>query len=321
VTPPRRSPRLNAHSNGSSVEDVATGHASADATTEDDAKLTWVFQPSVTPPPTLTSKPQQQQQPMSLANTAMFGSGITAPPLPRPVTTSLLPTYKILLIGDAAVGKSNLLLRFANNSFDIATRSTIGVEFVSRELELPTERDGGNERVNVQLWDTAGQERCGAISAAFFRGAKGIAVVYDCTRYPTLKNLPGWVAHAKQYADENCAFVVIGNKIDLKNLQAVSEEEAEGVAHSLGLRHFYASALTGEGVPSAFLHLILNVNSMMRSQHFASPKMNSASGGGRRSSSAYGNTGGSGNRVPVDISGFGNTDDAKGSQGRRGCCK
>lgn len=306
VTPPKRSPRVTAANSGSnsSGEDITT--------TEDDAKLTWTFQPpaAVTPPPTLSPKP-------SLATTAMFGSGVTAPPLPRPVSTSILPTYKILLIGDAAVGKSNLLTRFANNSFDIATRSTIGVEFVSRELELPTERDGSNERVNVQLWDTAGQERCGAISAAFFRGAKGIAVVYDCTRYPTLKNVPGWVAHAKQYADENCSFVVIGNKIDLKNLHAVSEEEAECVSHSLGLRHFYASALTGEGVPSAFLHLILSVNSMMRSQQIATPKMNPASGGGRRSST-HASTGGGRNRVAVDVSGFGNTGET--SQ-RRGCCQ
>lgn len=247
--------------------------------------------------------------------------------LPKPVTTNLLPTYKILLIGDAAVGKSNLLSRLASNTFDIASRSTIGVEFVSREVELPTERDGSMERVNIQLWDTAGQERCGAISAAFFRGAKGVAVVYDCTRYATLKNVPGWVAHAKKYADENCSFVVIGNKIDLKNLQAVSEDDAESVAHSLGLRHFYASALSGEGVPAAFLHLILSVNSLMRSQHIASPMI---AGGGANSRLTTNNspsrnvTGRTSiAKRSVDISGFGNTGESRAANGRSSgsCCK
>lgn len=192
--------------------------------------------------------------------------------LPRPVSTSSLPTYKILLIGDAAVGKSNLLSRFASNAFDIASRSTIGVEFVSREVNLPTERDGSNERVNIQLWDTAGQERCGSISSAFFRSAKGVAVVYDVTRKSSLLNVPRWVAHAKQFADENCVFIVIGNKTDLPNLKEVSEEEAEEISHILGVRHFYSSALTGEGVPNAFLQLILAVNALVRTQEIASPK-------------------------------------------------
>lgn len=198
-----------------------------------------------------------------------------SPPLPRPVTTSLLPTYKILLVGDAAVGKSNLLSRFANNTFDIASRSTIGVEFVSREVELPTERSGAMERVNIQLWDTAGQERCSMISSAYFRNAKGIAVVYDVTRKESLLNVPRWVAHAKQFTDETCAFVVIGNKMDLKNLMAVTEDEAEEIAHVLGVRHFYASALTGDGVPSAFLHLLLQVNSLVRSMEVAGSKLTS----------------------------------------------
>lgn len=189
----------------------------------------------------------------------------SSPSYPLPIMSSSnvsrgrdVPNYKVLLIGDSGVGKSNLLQRFANNAFDINMRSTIGVEFVSREIDLSG--GAGSERVNVQLWDTAGQERCGVISSSFYRGAKGIAVVYDMTRRASLLNIPRWVAHAKQYADENCVFVVVGNKTDLRNLIAVSDEDAEEIAHSLGVRHYYASARTGDGVPDAFFQLILAVN-------------------------------------------------------------
>ena len=170
-----------------------------------------------------------------------------------------VPNYKVLLIGDSGVGKSNLLQRFANNSFDINMRSTIGVEFVSREVDLSG--GAGTDRANIQLWDTAGQERCGLISSSFYRGAKGVALVYDMTRRASLLNIPRWVAHAKQYADENCVFVVVGNKTDLRNLIAVSDEDAEEISHSLGVRHYYASARTGDGVPDAFFQLILAVHS------------------------------------------------------------
>lgn len=191
----------------------------------------------------------------------------TASPLPlRPIISAAsatrsreVPNYKVLLIGDSGVGKSNLLQRFANNAFDINMRSTIGVEFISREIDLSG--GAGLDRVNVQLWDTAGQERCGVISSSFYRGAKGVAVVYDMTRRASLLNVPRWVAHAKQFADENCVFVVIGNKTDLKNLIVVSDDDAEEISHSLGVRHYYASARTGDGVPDAFFQLVLAAHS------------------------------------------------------------
>ena len=194
--------------------------------------------------------------------------------LPRPTTCSNLPTYKILLVGDAGVGKSQLLSRFANNVFDLNSKATIGVEFVSREVEVPTERTGELERVNIQLWDTAGQERCNSISSTYFRRAHGVAIVYDITRKETLLNVPRWMAHLKKFTEEECVVVVIGNKTDLRNLKDVTEEEAEEVVHSLGVRHFYASALTGDGVPAAFLHLLLSVNALSRSVAVASQNQN-----------------------------------------------
>lgn len=297
VSPPRRRSR--------STTPEAEGDDGAAAATVGAA---WVYKPS------LTLADVAMSASASAPSESSGGQLVQPPPravtLPRPVTTTLLPTYKILLIGDAAVGKSNLLSRFANNTFDIASRSTIGVEFVSREVELPTpEKVGGTEKVNIQLWDTAGQERGGLISSAFFRGAKGVAVVYDMTRQQTLKSVPGWVGHAKRFADANCAFVVIGNKSDLHNLQAVSHEDAESVAHSLDVRHFTASALTGEGVPAAFLHLILSVNALMRTQAIAGPIVESQQS---RNASRKG-------PMKVDVAGFGST--APSSRGPACCNK
>ena len=210
------------------------------------------------------------------------------PVLPPPRRgKSNLPTYKVLLVGDAAVGKSNLLTRFATDVFDLHSVSTIGVEFVTRELDLgasiPTngpDKDGDDEganggaspqgrasggestKINLQIWDTAGQERCGMISSAFYRNAKGVIVAYDVSRRQTLLNVPRWVAHAKQYCDPNCVFMVVGNKQDLAHIREVKEQDAEEIVHPLGVRHYYASALSGEGVPSVFFQLGLAVHSL-----------------------------------------------------------
>lgn len=176
-----------------------------------------------------------------------------------------MPTYKILLVGDAGVGKSNLVTRFTKEKFDIHSRATIGVEFVTRQMDV------GCGMVCAQLWDTAGQERCGAISSTFYRGARGVVVVYDTTSKKTLLNVPRWVAYAKQFVDVNCVFVVVGNKSDLTNLCEVTDDDAEEICHILGVRHFRSSALTGDGVPNAFFQLVLSVHAVSLTQGIATP--------------------------------------------------
>lgn len=210
--------------------------------------------------------------------------GKPSPVLPPPRRgKSPYPTYKVLLVGDAAVGKSNLMTRFSNNQFDLNSKSTIGVDFVTREMDLggtaedlvpkgeeeaeqqqqhlSSSSGAATNKVNLQIWDTAGQERCGMVSSAFYRGARGVVVCYDVTRKQTLLNVPRWMAHAKQYADPNCIFMVVGNKNDLQNLRETSEEDAEEISHMLGVRHYFASALTGETVPVVFFQLALAVHS------------------------------------------------------------
>ena len=112
----------------------------------------------------------------------------------------------------------------------------------------------------LQLWDTAGQEACAALSNVYYRGARGVAVVYDVTRRSTLYNVGRWVASARQHCESDCVIVVIGNKTDLRHSVDVSEDEASAFCHSLGCRHYLASAMNGEGVEYAFLQLLLAIH-------------------------------------------------------------
>jgi Ras-related protein Rab-11A len=91
--------------------------------------------------------------------------------------------FKLVIIGDSGVGKSNLLSRYLRDEFNIDTKSTVGVEFGTQKLEIQ------NYRVKVQIWDTAGQERYKAITSAYYKGAKGALLVYDITRKETFENI------------------------------------------------------------------------------------------------------------------------------------
>ncbi|KAM1454261.1 hypothetical protein ACFXTO_003785 [Malus domestica] len=95
--------------------------------------------------------------------------------------------FKVVLIGDSAVGKSNLLSRFARNEFDPNNKATIGVEFLTQELEI----DG--KMIKAQIWDTAGQERFRAVTSAYYRGAVGALIVYDISRKTTFESVKRWL--------------------------------------------------------------------------------------------------------------------------------
>jgi small GTP-binding protein len=95
--------------------------------------------------------------------------------------------FKIVLIGDSAVGKSNLLSRFARNEFDSNSKATIGVEFQTQMVEI----DG--KEIKAQIWDTAGQERFRAVTSAYYRGAFGALVVYDISRRGTFDSIKRWL--------------------------------------------------------------------------------------------------------------------------------
>ncbi|CAN6808137.1 hypothetical protein Bca4012_002518 [Brassica carinata] len=154
--------------------------------------------------------------------------------------------FKIVIIGDSAVGKSNLLTRYARNEFNPNSKATIGVEFQTQSMVI----DG--KEVKAQIWDTAGQERFRAVTSAYYRGAVGALVVYDITRSSTFENVGRWLDELNTHSDTTVAKMLIGNKCDLESIRAVSVEEGKGLAESHGFFFMETSALDSTNVKTAF---------------------------------------------------------------------
>ncbi|ONK57764.1 uncharacterized protein A4U43_C09F3850 [Asparagus officinalis] len=154
--------------------------------------------------------------------------------------------FKVVLIGDSGVGKSNILSRFTRNEFCLESKSTIGVEFATRTLEVE------GRTIKAQIWDTAGQERYRAITSAYYRGALGALLVYDITKPTTFENISRWLKELRDHADSNIVIMLIGNKTDLKHLCAVASEDAQSFAEKEGLCFIETSALEAVNVEKAF---------------------------------------------------------------------
>ncbi|KAL6864942.1 hypothetical protein ACP4OV_016093 [Aristida adscensionis] len=154
--------------------------------------------------------------------------------------------FKVVLIGDSGVGKSNLLSRFTRNEFCLDSKSTIGVEFATRTLHVE------GKIIKAQIWDTAGQERYRAITSAYYRGALGAVLVYDVSKPTTFENISRWLKELRDHADSNIRIMLVGNKTDLKHLRAVATEDAQSFAEAEGLSYIETSALDSTNVEEAF---------------------------------------------------------------------
>ncbi|EKE42164.1 hypothetical protein ENUP19_0146G0019 [Entamoeba nuttalli] len=161
--------------------------------------------------------------------------------------------YKIVLVGESGVGKSNLLLRFTRNEFDPDKRSTIGVEFATRSINYC------DKNIRAQIWDTAGQERYRAITNAYYRGALGALVVYDITKKTSFESVEKWLAELHENADKKVVQMVIGNKCDLSQTREVQTTEGEELAKKNNAFFFETSALDGSNVEEAFMTLLKKI--------------------------------------------------------------
>ena len=154
--------------------------------------------------------------------------------------------FKLILIGDSGVGKTNILSRYINNEFSMATKSTVGVEFGSKIIKQ------NDKTIKIQIWDTAGQERYKSITTAYYKGAKGAFVVYDITRRETFNNVNKWIGDLKTSGNEDVYILLIGNKSDLENARQVPTEEIEKKAEQLKVAFCETSALDGTNIEHAF---------------------------------------------------------------------
>ncbi|EFJ27959.1 rab family GTPase [Selaginella moellendorffii] len=165
--------------------------------------------------------------------------------------------FKIVLIGDSAVGKSNLLSRYSRNEFHLNSRATIGVEFQTQSMVIE------GKEVKAQIWDTAGQERFRAVTSAYYRGAVGAMIVYDISQKQTFENVERWLEELRVYSDFSLVTMLVGNKSDLESLRQVSIEEATDLAEREGLFFIETSALDSTNVAAAFETVIKEIFGMV----------------------------------------------------------
>ena len=161
--------------------------------------------------------------------------------------------FKVVLIGDTSVGKTNILSKYLSNEFDPDSKATVGVEFGTKDFQIE------NNKVKVQIWDTAGQERYRSITNAYYKGAKGSLLVYDITNPKSFENLDRWLSDLKSNGEDKISVVLIGNKSDLENERKITLEQGKEKAAFFKLAFMETSALNGNNIEKAFNELITDV--------------------------------------------------------------
>ena len=154
--------------------------------------------------------------------------------------------YKIVVIGDSDVGKTNLISRYTLNEFSPENRATIGIEFCHALFQ-----HSNGSLIKIQIWDTAGQERFRSMTHAYYRGTMGAIIVYDITKIGTFKSAARWLEELKKFVPDDIPIMLIGNKSDRSELREVSTDQAKEFARDHRLSFMETSALSGQNVQSA----------------------------------------------------------------------
>ena len=153
---------------------------------------------------------------------------------------------KYVIVGDASVGKSNLLLRYTHGQFREEYQLTIGVEFGSNNISLD------DNVFRIQIWDTAGQENFRSITRAYYKNSACALIVYDISRRASFENISSWLEDCKNSSPKSVFLVLVGNKCDLEKEREVTEEEGRELAETSGMLFFETSAKTGKNVEEVF---------------------------------------------------------------------
>ncbi|CAK7197426.1 Vacuolar protein sorting-associated protein 21 [Sporothrix eucalyptigena] len=214
-------------------------------------------------------------------------------------------SVKLVLLGEAAVGKSSLVLRFVNNDFQENKEPTIGAAFLTQKCNLPT------RTIKFEIWDTAGQERFASLAPMYYRNAQAALVVYDLTKPTSLIKAKHWVAELQRQASPGIVIALVGNKLDLTNdtssgdggdaddstdARKVSTEEAKTYADEESLLFFETSAKTGTNVNEVF-------NAIANAIPETSLKTTRGGGAGAGAGGAGGRAGAGGDSNRVNLQG------------------
>jgi len=161
--------------------------------------------------------------------------------------------YKIIIVGDTCVGKSNILSRYIKNVFREDSKSTVGVELGNKLINVK----GTNTK--LQIWDTAGQERYRSITSSYYKGSHGCFIVYDITNETSFENVEKWFEQVQKEASKDVSIILVGNKCDLENERKVPKEKGEEKAKLLNIPFFETSALSNIKIEDTFTQIAENI--------------------------------------------------------------
>jgi len=178
--------------------------------------------------------------------------------------------FKLVLLGDASVGKSSILMRFLQNKFSEGIETTVGAAFSTKTIE------SRNRQIKFEIWDTAGQERFRTITSSYYRGAHGIIVVYDVTDKESFKHVQHWMEEIDKYAADGVNKLLVGNKCDMSSKKVVSYDEAKELADHIGVQFLETSAKNAHNVEQAFQVMAAQIKQRVASQ----PQPTRQAGGG-----------------------------------------
>ena len=170
--------------------------------------------------------------------------------------------FKYIIVGDASVGKSNLLMRYVHNQFTDEYQSTIGVEFGIKNIEIE------QKKYRIQIWDTAGQECFRSITRAYYKNSVCAMVVYDITSRTTFENVQNWIEDIRNQSPKTVLIILVGNKIDLEDSRAISYDEGSAFAIKNGIIFAETSAKTGEGIEEVFLKSAKEIITKMKEEYY-----------------------------------------------------
>lgn len=159
--------------------------------------------------------------------------------------------FKVIVVGDPAVGKTSLLRKFSSEKFEYEYIPTVGVNIVKEQIKIK-DFTGKDITVSLMLWDIAGQPQFYMLHRPYFNGADGIILVYDITRSSSFSNVNNWWQTCVKYALSSVPRILIGNKIDLSNERKIIIPMAEHLSQKINAEFYETSASTGENVKAVF---------------------------------------------------------------------
>ena len=181
--------------------------------------------------------------------------------------------FKVVLVGDSFVGKTNIMSKYLKNEFHEDSKATVGVEFGSRQFNIE------GHSIKAQVWDTAGQERYKAITSAYYKGAKGAFVVYDITRKGSFESVERWVNDLLSSGDKKITILLIGNKCDLEEQRQITKELGEEKAAKLDLAFLETSAFSGQNLDKAFEMMVNEIYKKFHEEMLAENDIDIIEGG------------------------------------------